>query len=228
VADNLRRLGLDVALALLEPGWIVGVALALDHRREHELIALAFDRDGFIVADVERPRPRDRLLLADETLHRQFQPQLVARERDLWAGLGVADERHLIERAELIEELRRRGQHGTQRARPDVDLIDRDHNRAAVGRRHVRRVERLALVLDLLLRRRDVHLHELGGHDAPHFAVDLHGKLRGVEIFNGMAVAIDHRHVDRDQIDPGAKRRTLNRLGVGRCRSVWRGPCRLL
>ena len=54
---------------------------------------------------------RGARLLANETLHRPLQSELVASEVDARPRLWVGDERDLIERAQLIEK-RRRGHRG--------------------------------------------------------------------------------------------------------------------
>ena len=101
---------------------------------------------------------------------------------------------------------------GTKRAGPDIHLIDGDDNLPSVRRRQVARVEALGLVGDLLLGSLDVYLDQLGRHHPPDFAVDLHGELRRAQIFDRPAAPIHDGDVDRNQIDAGLERRTLDRL----------------
>ena len=50
--------------------------------------------------------------MADETLQRAAEARLVVREVHAHAGLGIGDERHLIERTEAVEKPGRRIEDG--------------------------------------------------------------------------------------------------------------------
>src|SRR4030095_688043 len=119
---------------------------------------------------------RGTRLVANEPLHGQLQAQFVVGEADARSGLWIGDEGDLIERTQPIEEALRGRHDRTQRARPDVDLIDSEDDLPAVGRGQVARVERFALVSDLPLRRFDVDFDQLGRDDATNLPVDLHRK----------------------------------------------------
>ncbi len=151
-------------------------------------------------------------LVADEPLHGQLQAQLVVGEADARSGLGIGDEGDLIERTQAIDEALCGGHDRAQRTGPDVDLIDRDDDLPAVGRRQVARVERLALVGHLPLRRLDIHLDQLGRDHAAHLAVDLHREVWRAKILDGTPVSIHHRNIDGRQIHTGSERRPLDGL----------------
>src|SRR6185503_1341811 len=171
VARDLRRLRDDVALALRPLHRIGRAAFAVYDRHERQLVALLFDRNRFRHADVVLTSRRARLV-ANETLHGELQAQFVVGEADPRSGLGIGDERDLIEWNQAIDEALCGGHDRAQRTGPDVDLIDSDDDLPAVGRRQVARIERLALVGDLPLRRLDVYLDQLGRDDPANFTVD--------------------------------------------------------
>jgi hypothetical protein len=161
------------------------------------------------------PGDLDQVRLTDQAAHRQPQLQFVGGEVDLRARLRIRNESDLVERAQVIEKLRRRLHDRTQRSRPHARLVYRDQDHAPVDRRQVAGEERLGLVGNLLFRRGDVDLDQLGGDDAPGLAVDLDGELGSTQIFNGLAAAIDDGHVDCSDLDAGAERRALEGFSWG-------------
>ena len=64
----------------------------------------------------------------------------------------------------------------------------------------------------LTLRGFDVDPDVVGGHHAARLAVDLHDEVRREQILDRLAVSVDDRHVDRNDVDPGAESRPLRRL----------------
>ncbi len=133
VARDLRRLGDDVALALRPLHRIVEQAFTVHDRGQRQLIALLFDRDRFRHADVVLTG-RGARLVADDDPAWPVSAQFVVGEADTRSGLWIGDERDLIERTRPIDEALRGRHDRTQRAGPDVDLIDREDDLPAVGR----------------------------------------------------------------------------------------------
>src|SRR5688572_4199721 len=224
VPGDLRRLRDDVALALRALHRVTRAAFAVHDRDERQLVALLLDRDRFRDADVVLTGGGARLV-ADEALHRQAQLQLVGREADPRSRLGIGDERDLIERAQLIEEPLRGRHDRAQRSGSDVDLIDGNDDLPAVRRRQVTRVERLALISNLLLGGFNIDLDQFGGNDAANFAVDLHSEVWRTQIFNRSSIAIDHGDVNRDKVHTSPERWSLD--GVRRLTGLRRSLARL-
>jgi len=95
-AGDFAGLRHEVALALRTLHRVVRVALADGHASQDELIATVGNGHRLGDTDVVCSRNRARML-ADQPLHRQAEPQLVAGEIDARPRLGEHDEGDLIE-----------------------------------------------------------------------------------------------------------------------------------
>ena len=135
----------DVALALVERHVDQAAALAVDDLEQAPVVALLRDVDRLDEADVAAAD--EARLRADHLLHRQADALAIAGEVDDDAGLGEGDERDTVGGIQVIEESRCGVQDRARGARPDVHLVDRDHDHAAFGLRDVGRVHRLERVL---------------------------------------------------------------------------------
>ena len=112
----------------------------------------------------------------------------------------------------LIEELAGGFEEGACTAEPNPELIDRDDEHAAVRRLQVGGEQRFERIGRLTLRGFHVDSNVVGGDDAARLAVDLHHEVRREQILDRLAVAVDDRHVDRNDVDPGSESRALRRL----------------
>ncbi len=206
---QVGRFAQHVALALLASE--AGHAGALP---EHDLakdpgVGFLRNRDRFRQADVELALKGG--LLADDAFHPAPDAQVVVGERHLHARLGERDERHPVGRTQTIEELGGRRQQGPRAAEADVALVDGDHNLPAVWRLEVGGVQRLERIGRFAPRRFHVDLHVLRRDHATGLPVDLDDEIGRQEVLDRHALPIDHRHVNRDDVDAGSERRTLGR-----------------
>ena len=154
-------------------------------------------------------------------------PDLLAvrRERRRQRASAKANRREPIVGRQAIEKGLHRQRQARSAARPDVQLIDGEHDQPPVGRLFVRAVA-------LGQRRRPrrtrpgAERHPLGRQHASWTAVDTHAEVARPQVQHGLTPAVNHRDVHRQHIDPCLEPRRRLRCGGHRHRLLRQDPRR--
>ena len=145
---------------------------------------------------------------------------MIGGEVDVLAGPGNGDHGRTILRGERVDELLRAVHHLPAGARPDVALVDQDHEQAPARcaldvRGGIRFVGDADLGATADHAERIGQPRMLGRHHLPAIAVDLHLEVGRREIGDLAAVAVNRRYVDGEELDAGAEDRLLGAWGLG-------------
>jgi len=200
----------DVGLAQVEgrPAAADRLALAADHgfkdtrHRVHDPEALGqrnavFGRDTPAAAVHQRDRVLGLLKVRQERRHRR--------------ALTEPHDGHTIGGRQLVDEPGHGPRDERGAAEPDVWLIDSHHDEAAAEGGVVRR-ETLGRGFGLAIVGTRTKRHPFGADHASGLAADADGEVGRSKVGHRAPATVDHAHVDRDDLDAGAKVRLLGLL----------------